>query len=598
MATAAETQGKGNSVDVTKRASQLTLPPGVQTLTPDVLLQHLPDGNVMGDMDSGVRVYNYKGELVATARSREWVLSAIYDDGEIAVGGTPNELHIEHLRGREVGTVLAAKVARDIRDALRTNREIPYGAMWYGTEREAWAQNPNTGAIVPNKPYVQIELQQGCFESPRQAYANPQALILDRAQAVLEAERDFPDVVMVDTSVPLTGSLRDKGVAINDGPVYGPYVKMTDLKLRGYMDHPTASAEELLERTTGKTFQQIQAELGHTGYWLNAASHVASSDPHINAGNELNVVPLEIAIADADMKVSNFSSLLEMIMASSPLFLGERAIVQGEDGQDHWLLDARTILRHLMDTAGPADDFVGTPKKYWERVDAAIADSLIATGDRAAYSTTYADGTVRPMMHGSVRIRMAAKAQGMDGGRIEYTGCGASPSLVDEAGRNALIEIMNAGMYEAVANQQSPAEYFAAKGFGSFGDLSQQQELVRRYSMYGAEDAAVYKMIQEGVRFIDYVANQYPNSQRIQQAAVLAKARVANLEVSRDETPRNLDDYRKTPHGAISVVMQHMIEDGMKPVEVMQRVAQYEHDIATDVIKVKGDVLQLLNGRR
>lgn len=591
---------EANRYDVTKTATKyIGVPPHLRALSPDVLYDHLPEAAIAGiPAQSGVTMYNGRGELVATARDASWVLRAIHPNGEIEVGGTPHEDHLEHLRGREVGVAMAGKISRTLREALRAGESIPYGAMRYGTERESWAQDPLTGALMPVPRGVQIELQQTCFESPREPQETPQGVIYDRAHAVLEAEKELSGLSILDTSVPLVGSLDDPGVAINDGPDYGPYVQMTNQKLQGYMDHPTSYATDLIQRVTGETFGHIQKRLGHTGYWLNAASHVATSYPQVNTATEIGVVPLEIAIADADMKVSNFSSLLEMLMASSPLFLGQKAEAMGEDGNVHWLLDTRAILRHLMDTAGPPDKFVRTPEEYRTRVAFAIENALTATGDRGAYLTTYPDGTIRSMMHGAVRMRMAAKQQGMKGGRTEYTGCGASPSLVDEAGRNALLELMTVGAYEAVEAHQHPAEYFAAKGFPSFADVSQQQELMRLYSMYGPEHPAVQQMIHEGVRFIDYIASQYPASLRIQQAGVLARERIANLLTAREATPRSLAEYRHNPRGSISVVMQHMVEDGYTPLAVMKALVQYQHDTANDVIGVKGDVVQLLNTRR
>lgn len=585
-------------------------------LSHELLRTIVPGAEVYGQPgETGVVVLkddpsSEKKELAVAARHGDWVPLQYNSEGKVDFGGMHTDLHVEHLLGREIP---GQAIAHDVLKAVREGKVAPYQALTQGIESEAW-HHDMVGALQPVELPDQLELQQGLLENPRPLQKDtpntPQAVMYDRSQHMLQRsgpKGKYRKSLVLDTGVPLVGNWTDPGISINAGE-YSDYVHAAATKLEKVLGTHDRYATELADRMAGGSYARKTKAIGHMGTWLVAAAHVSVGLPHVQTKTGEIAVPLDIAIAQADLYNSQFSAIAELLMAGAPLMLGQKAVVRGDDGREHWVRDARTVFRHTLATSF-AGAFIRTPEEYRKRVIKQITSGQANTADRAAYIAKV-NGQDRAVMHGPLRVRLAGgKPAVLDSvkdpehlnrktwvGRIEYTGRSSSPSLLDEAASNAMLYLITLAAYEAVEAGKHPVDYFAKK-YPSMAKWEKRQELVRDYSMYGPEDKDVSSLIRESLSFLHDMADKYSNSEAVQQMVSLATARVANLMVPDNETPRTLEEYVYNPHGSISIVMQHMYEDlerlGYPPEKIALRVAQAVHEyqlkMAQQFVDYKGD---------
>ena len=594
---------KINLASTAKTATSFT--PQGRAITPDVLRSNFPQAEIHGEPgETGLVVFEKststgRDEMIAAVRHGTWVPLDFDEHGKVRFGGVHTETHIEHLLGREIP---GQDVANEVIQAVKQGSMPPYRALTMGVEAEAW-HHTQDGNIRPVLIEDQLELQQGLLENPRPVQDTtpntPKAVMYDRAQHMLERsgpQGKYNTDLVLDTGVPLVGSWYNDGVRINGGE-YSQYVHAAATKLEHVLSTSDKYATELANRIAGGDYIKLTHTLGHMGTWVVAAAHVSVGAPHVQMPTGEIAVPLDIAIAQADVYNSELSTVIEMLMAGAPLMMGQPTIVRGEDGKDHWARDGRAVFRHTLETtyAGP---FINTPEEYRDRVKRQITTGEANTADRAAYTATV-KGKERPVMHGALRVRLAGGLPADPDntktwvGRIEYTGRSASPSLLDEAASNAMLYLLTLASYEAVAAGKHPTEHFANM-YPSMTRWQNRQDLVRDYSMYGADHPQVGAVITEALRFITDMGSKYPDAEHVQQMVALAKARVNNMLVPAEETPRTLKEYVQKPHGSISVVMQHMYEDGASALDIAKAVHEYQLEMARQFVQHRGDGVSVL----
>ncbi|MCX6730234.1 MAG: hypothetical protein NTZ55_00095, partial [Candidatus Roizmanbacteria bacterium] len=370
--------------------------------------------------ESGVVVSNPGGALVASVRAKSWIPVKI--DGDVVeFGGPPGEKHVERSFLFESSDAQVQQHAQDLLSRLNKSANLGEfknnneGAGGGGSEPEGWlvTQDGHPYEIADGG-----EVQTNCIEETISPHANAYEFLVARSKQILERKAKHPDAIVVDTST-FTGE-------------NGPYVTAITHKLwEEYMNCLDPTARGLMD-TLGTTFgfdswADMHKKLGNMAYLVFAASHLSIGLPHIHNGQSL-AIPEQEAIAVADIFNSNFGTLAEMLMLSTPMVFGESPKVLYK-GQMTSPRDYRAIMRLTLDTTYPAE-FIRDPKTYRERATSLITNGLSHTLDRAAYKAVIPtpDGGVveRAVHHGRVRVRATSTEPGNKSGRVEFTGCSAS----------------------------------------------------------------------------------------------------------------------------------------------------------------------------
>ena len=550
---------------------------------PHVRLNSLVTTGELGK--SGIVVSNPNGPIVAAVRHMDWIPASI--EGEDVAFG--NEQHTGHLErsflveesNREV-QLHAKSMLAGLRELENLKQFSKYneGAGGGGSEPEAWMIDKNGNPYpIPDGG----ELQSNCIEETIEPHSSAQGFLVARAKQILKRKAAHKDAIIVDTSSMTTSTPMDMKIGTTGDN--GPYITAMQHKLWSqYMNCLDPTARQLMN-TLAKEFQFIDwhdmhEKLGNMTYLVFSASHLSIGLPHIRPGLESMAIPEQEAIAVADMFNSNFGTLAEMLMLSTPMVFGKTPRVQTDQGE-MWPRDMRALMRYTLDTPYPAE-FIGDPKTYRERVTHQITTGLSHTLDRAAYmaviqSPDTGEVVERSVMHGRVRLRATSSEPRNLSGRVEFTGCSASPSIHDEVARNSLLQLMMIGAYEALAEGKQPMEYFK-KEFPSMGRWQEQKDLIIEANLHGFKTEKVNALIQEGLQFAKRMEEKYP---ALKEQVDLVLARLQNLQA---EPVVTLAEYVENPQGPFSEVVQNELKSGKSPLEVTIAIEQYQLTMARKFI--------------
>lgn len=491
---------------------------------------------------------------------------------EVFFGGLPPSQSLESALEKPIGMEKAQKQARLLLTGLKQCSnfaefsEMFNGMGAIGSEPEAWVINPESGDLTNISGG---ELQAGLLEETLEAISDPQDFLIKRAKHVLDRNNRFPNSLIIDTSVlPTSNILSPK---VNTGHELGAYVLAVQRFLwENYFSFSTPEAVEIMNqlvRHVGfNNIQELHQNFGHMAYWVMAASHASVGLHHLRTGNKAMWVPTEWAIAVADIFNSDLATVTEFLMYSTPLIFGQTPTLKIE-GQELWPNDYRAILRYLMDTTNPGQ-FIENPEQMHQRIIYAITNGLTHTMDRASYLTKVNDKLI-PVAHGRVRNRIASSEPRNLTGRIEFTGCSASPSIIDEVARNCFLQILMVGAMEAVTNGQMPQEYFN-NNFPSIASWQNQKDLAIKTSLFGFHYPPAENLINEALEFIETVYSHYP---ALKLQAQIATARIKNLLA---DSVGTLEEYLENPQGPISEVLKNEISNGVNPLDFAQRIHNYQ----------------------
>lgn len=469
--------------------------------------------------------------------------------------------------------------------------EFYEGAGAGGSEPEAWLVSKDG---TPYHIDDGGELQDNLLEETLDAVSDPSVFLRTRARQIKARKEKYPEATVVDTSSMPTGSPAEMRV-LESGEI-GPYVKaIQNILYSRFMHayHPLARGlmDKIADAYHYRDWQDMHGSLGNMAYLVFSASHLSIGLPHLRKGNEAMSIPEQEAIAVADIFNSNLATLAELLMFSTPMVYGITPTVN-VDGQELWPRDMRSIMRYALDTTYPAP-FIMTPANYRRRVSDQIVNGLSHTIDRAAYMTEIPDlqnggYTKRAVMHGRVRIRAASNEPRNLTGRVEFTGCSASPSIWDEAARNSLLQLLMVGAYEALANGQHPADYFGGE-FPNLAEWKDQQALAIEASLYGFRTPRIMSLIGEGIRFVDRMQDKYLTRENghgpvsaLGTQARLARERLLNLQAP---PAQSLGDYVDSPRGPFSEVVRNELMGGKTPLEVTREIESYQLAMADKLLR-------------
>ena len=306
-------------------------------------------------------------------------------------------------------------------------------------------------------------------------------------------------------------------------------------------------------------------------HWVMAASHASLGMNHLRDGKSALHTPAEAAIAIADIFNSDLATVAEFLMFSTPIIFNQTPRVN-----QNWPRDYRSILRHLMDTSHPAP-FVGNVAQMYANITHSIMAGLSPTIDRGTYLHQAQNGKKVPVMHGRVRNRAASHEPKSQTGRIEFTGCSNSPSIVDEQARNAFLQVLSVLALEAVEAKQHPVDYFGSK-FPHIASWKKQKDLATNAALYGFHHRSVQEVISESLEVLEYAKRQYPS---IGHLADIASSRVKNLNM---QPVVSLKEYAQNPQGPISEVIMQEIMCGASGLDIAKMIHRYQINSAKKIL--------------
>lgn len=532
--------------------------------------------------ETGLVVHHRDGAIVAAVKHPRQAPERMDGVGQVEFGGQQQEDFVETALEVPRPKEEVQTTAQLVITALKAFGDLPTTARHFnglgggGSEPEAWAIDPETGNLANISAG---ELQMGLVEETIEAIADAQLFIETRAKQIEERHQTYPDVVIADTSTLMSGDPRE--VRVNNGHEKGPYVMAVQQRLMEdfftFSDpHAEQVMDQVAERYGYENHKQLKEAMGNMGYWTMAASHLSVGLPHMRFSNAAHATSETEAIAVGDIFDTNMVTAAEMLMFSSPIIYGVvPQVAWDEGGQTYEPRDVRAVARYVMDTANPGA-FVMTPETMRQRISTAIEQGITHTMDRASYLVEMPDGRLVPSAHGPVRNRIASPEPKNQSGRIEYTGCSASFSLLDEVARNTFLQVMTIAAYEAMANGQHPVEYFGEQ-YPGMSDWSRRKDISKKASLMGFHEPEVEATIQESIRFMQDMRAKYP---ALTVETAVAQSRLENLLLPPAE---NLEEYLGNPRGSVAEVMQREVKSGVDPVELTKKVQAYELEMARRV---------------
>jgi hypothetical protein len=417
------------------------------------------------------------------------------------------------------------------------------------------------------------------LEETLEAISDPQVFLIERAKHILERAKRRKPYLIIDTSVLPTSN--PKNIQVNTGDDLGPYVyAIQNFLYQNYFGFSDPVAVSLMDKVAENfgysSYQEMHRHLGNMAYWVMAASHASVGLHHHKTGNKALWVPAEQAIAVSDIFNSDLATIAEFLMFSTPVIFGQTPMLVDKSGQEVWPNDYRAIFRYLMDTTNPGP-FIGSVEEMYRRITYGVVNGLTHTIDRSSYLASVGNKIV-PVAHGRVRNRIASNKPLKQTGRIEYTGCSASPSVIDESARNCFLQVLMVAALEALSNGQMPQDYFKEM-FPSISSWERQKYLTQAASLYGFNHPEVSALIDEGLSFLSYMEGNYP---ALKQQIEIARERIQNL---RNQAVSSLEEYLVNPTGPVAEVIKNEIKRGIDSLELARRVHNYEIQLAEKLLQ-------------
>lgn len=545
----------------------------------DILRELFPQSTVLGTpQETGIAILNQSpfGAYVAAAVKHP---QHIFDGTTFF--GKQTEGMVEYSLITPIGSEQAAIDAR----TLLSQQAFPT----IGTELEGYVHEQSTGRLVPAQS--QIETAKSLREDPTDVCTSPEEIAVIRARTILErAEIEGArGNIVVDTGSPLTFGgehpLESSGLIAGDHPYIQAMCRIFEKSyfIPSYLlDKRVQQVLNSYARSFGYTsIDTMLSELGVARVWDIAASHVSLGIPGPNPS-------IEMGIALANMFSSDLATGAEFLTQGSPLHAGQLVYVDNDNVQRP-VQDVRTFSRKILRTAYVDNPFITSTDDLQIKVQTGVVEGFATTPDRAAFHTVGLDGVRSTSAHARARVRQYGE-RGTSTARVEFVGGSSTPSVYDVVARDAYLTILWVATLEAVANHQSPQEYFVERGFPSVGEWKNQQELAMRYSIFGASDQQVNTTLQENSDFLLYMRNSYPY---LQDYIDFVSKRLHNLKEK--SVAKTIDEYTLQPHGPISEVIARMKLTGYSDVEILLQLNNHQLIVSENIIACGGDFKALLN---
>ncbi|HSW75168.1 MAG TPA: hypothetical protein VLG16_04875 [Candidatus Saccharimonadales bacterium] len=539
-------------------------------LTEKSLNQDFSDLEFVGRLQqTGMLGRDKNGDFVVFIRHPWWV-PVRQTDKSISYGasGKQTSEHLMYVLGRKYGK-RAEDIALEVTQALKTGNEIPYGALSVGKEHEAIAHDIMTGSIEELDAHEQFEFQAGIHEDALPPFETLQGAFAARIEQLSQRERNHPGLMLMDTSAPLAGSPNDAGMQLNNGEG-GAYIRPWSEHLKQYLvlsDPKILSILNVIAKSHGhQDYKSLMRDKGFQVLWPSVACQTSIGMPHISSGKGELTIPLEIAIATADIFNSHLGIVADMLMASSPFVFGVAPMR---------LRDYRMALRNIFAGALPSP-FIKSVNNLQQRWEYGGVHGMLYTLDRLSYQTKRRGHEPHAMIYGSARVRVETKDKNLQLGRVENTIAGSSPSLLDEIAHDTFIYLLSVAALDAVAHGQMPAAFFG-RFFPHSSQWRRRKVLTDHFNRQGAQHPQVDGVLQDALGLLTYLRNEYPS---LHAMITFVIARICNLQSSPQPS---LAAYQKAPIGPISEVMMTMHDKGIRPLEIMKEAYKYQHYVAKEI---------------
>lgn len=527
--------------------------------------------------------------LLAAFRHPDWTLPASNGGPRVTIDQL--ELNMARVTSPEQTRLMAQSVVDKAQEGV-----LPP----YGPEPERWVYK--NGHVAPVDPKYQVELHQGLLETgAKEPLQTSQEMAMWIAQDIDASARTFSGYQLVDSSVPLSGHPEDEGFNQTvEGPL-GPYVPVTVARIRPLVgignDTITEQvANQIAEKFGYKTFAEMEKKTPDLRWWINGAAHGNVQTAH-ETDKESGTLYTSRSLqdAEADMFNSDFATVAELLMFSTPMVLGNLISVK-ENGITYPLRDVGAAYRYTLRTTESSPS-IGSSAEGNRRIKHLLYTGKVATMDRGSF-VSFPVGTlltdkpeIFPSLHERVRERMGTSTLPIKPlGRTEYTGRRATISVIDQLASNTLIRLYIVSANEAIANGMHPSQYFGEK-YPYMKTANKHKHLAHLYNLHGTNSPEVKSLLRQNLRYLTDMRNQYP---ALGNDIDFVIGRIANMFFTSEAN--NLQEYRENPTGPIFDVIRREAEK-YTPAQVVKNASNYQQEIGNQIQSSQGDMLQVVKSK-
>lgn len=533
----------------------------------------LPRGKVIGDLhETGVVVVE-NGRVIASVKSPRHIPS---ESGTF--GGQQREGHIEGSLAMELGPDQSRESSLALLKMLSSTSNLTQisrtfgGAFAVGVETESVRLNPRTWEI--DNTFGGDELCKGQRETPHfPPSPTPNHFLKTKARYVLEELSKPPHI---ETSAPVYG--QSHLVEANfDQPGLGPYVYVISTFLLSLLDRdydPQAWQvwDQIARNENFKNMEELFAVNGTLGPWFMNALHMSVGVAHYETQG-IHFVSIEDLIGTSDLVSSCLGAPVGWMTASTPVMFGVEPTVDRLP-----IKDVRLEGRHLLSTSGPDTIPLLTVSEFTRRTVDNIVHGQANTLARAAYNSSRNPNYA--VMHGQSRVRHEGKfgKVGSDPtGRVEATGIGATPNLLDQVAAFGYLQILYALCKEAQVSNM-PAVIYASeklglKSAGSFA-VRQANAAFNRYDRHPLVD----EISLDAIRLIRYMRQEY---KALEESCFVAEKGINRLSQA---PAADLSDYLRHPRGSFAHAVRNEYHKDYDPIHLSQAIYKFQQTQARSAI--------------
>lgn len=555
-------------------------------LTKKYLNENYPELQFIGEIQKTgvIGVHKKTRDIAVVIRHPRWVLHTA-SNGKVSFGGKQTTDLVMKIMGKSFKSK-ASDIAQTILSKLKNDKKLPFNSLLIGKEIESVAISKD-GVISSLPASEQIEFQQTVHEDALPPVSSIAQSSILRAEQILSRAKSHKDLYLMDTSAPLVGKPSDSGMQLNNGQAKD-YIQPWSEHLKRHMLFSDKEAVGVLKQVAQRfgysSFKNMLKKEGFQVGWPSVSCQTNYGLPHIQESNGEYTVPLEIAIAVADIFNSTFGAIADLLMCSSPLLYGFTPKVHGKTVKDY-----RIVLRYIFDGALPSS-FISDVNNLKKRWIYGMQNGVLFTADRLSYQSKLPEKNPHAIIYGAARIRLESKELIIQSGRVENTIAGISPSLLDEIAHDAYLNLLYIAALQAVAKGIHPKDYFGKK-YSLIADWRKRRKVVRLYNIYGSTPPEVQVLLRQAVGLLDDLVKDYPN---LADMILFTKSRIQNITKT---IKGNIDNYADSPEGPISDVILAMYQNGLLPVTICRKICDYQIHMAKIIkdIPEKSFFLELLN---
>jgi len=445
----------------------------------------------VGNLDSGLVVYSTATDQalhVITVPSSAFIPSAYHylGDGKIdavTFGGVAGQRHVDTSILEPMDDTARTKLQQIVQRMMDPSADLMQlyqadqtkierrdfdglnlnGALQMGFEREFWVIHPNTGELANIRDE---ELIVGLVEIDDGLYATPMQSAVGMARLQRELEERYPGLLLVNSSVPPSGTVQKTEVNSYNEPDaalnLGPYIAIIERgNFRRYQPSTPDSRQvrDQQARHHGYTdADDMICQHGDCRTWTTAAEQINQGVANFfDTDKQRFEVPFEMALNSSNISLSELGAIARILTMSSPYITDLAPTLDG-----HHVRDLREVTRGDLGTAAPHNQPINDMAHYLDIVKSTMTAGIDGSDrlSRAVVAHTNVDGSYTATAHGDGRWRF--EDTGKMSGRVEYTGSG-STSILPKNRAMAILQMLQAIATIATSKGQDVFDYIQAQ---------------------------------------------------------------------------------------------------------------------------------------